>query len=183
MCARRTSIATTAFSRRCRVAIWLGFVGNSLNYQGERKIKTTLCDDHQTSIPATLNFAVAGVTNPVLSLGLMVESGMEFLFSKSRGCWMSEDVFDITSLALEIDRDGNTFYIHEEDKPVEEPLKAFAVEADDEEDPDQGWGIAGADGELEGEEAEHFACTLCGLVSHLCASGRCRRQAQTEGHR
>ena len=58
---------------------------------------------------------------------------------------MSEDVFNIESLALEIDRDGNTFYIHEEDKPFEEPLKVFAVEADEEEDPDQGWG-----------ETEHF---------------------------
>ncbi len=31
----------------------VGMGGNSLNYQCERKIKTTLCDDNKTSIPAT----------------------------------------------------------------------------------------------------------------------------------
>ena len=81
----------------------IGIGGDSLNYQGERRVMTTLTDENDTKIPAVVNFAVADVTNAVLSLGLMVDAGMEFLFSKNRGCWMSKDVFDVGKLALEID--------------------------------------------------------------------------------
>ena len=75
----------------------------------------TLTDEDDTNIPAVVNFAVADVTNAVLSLSLMVDAGMEFLFSKNRGCWMSKDVFDVGKLALEIERDGITFWVHQAD--------------------------------------------------------------------
>ena len=38
--------------------------GDTLNYKGERKVFTTLCNDNQTTVPAVVNFAVADVTNP-----------------------------------------------------------------------------------------------------------------------
>ena len=79
---------------------------------------TTLTDENDTKIPAVVNFAVADMTTAVLSLGLMVDAGMEFLFSKNRSCWMSKDVFDVGKLALDIERDGNTFLVHQADGEI-----------------------------------------------------------------
>ena len=112
----------------------IGIGGDSLSYQGERRVVKTLTDENNTKVPAVVNFAVADVTNAVLSLGLMVDAGMEFLLSKNRGCWMSKDVFDVGKLALEIERDGNTFLVHQADgeiRPKGNSAHVFAVTQDE----------------------------------------------------
>ena len=66
------------------------------------KVQTTISDG-STVMPVSVDFCVSHVTAPVLSLGKVVEEGIEFFFSKSKGCWMSKDALDpeATSISIE----------------------------------------------------------------------------------
>ena len=73
----------------------------------------TAISDGSTVVPVSVDFCVSDVTAPVLSLGKMVEEGIEFFLSKSKGCWMSKDALNPEATFVGIEQVGRTFEVHE----------------------------------------------------------------------
>ena len=86
--------------------------GEPLQYYGQRSVKTAISDGSSV-MPVSVDFCVSDVTAPCVSLGKMVEEGIEFFFSKSKGCWMSKDALDPEATSIGIEQVGRTFEVHE----------------------------------------------------------------------
>ena len=86
--------------------------GKPLQFYGQRSVQTAISDGSSV-MPVSVDFCVSDVTAPVLSLGKMVEEGIEFFFSKSKGCWMSKDALDPEATSIGIEQVGRTFEVHE----------------------------------------------------------------------
>ena len=76
--------------------------GGKIGVHGDRLISTTLMSDDGSQMQTTIPFVVSDVSQPILSVGMLVAKGYDVLFSSKHGSFISKDIFSDKAASISV---------------------------------------------------------------------------------